>query len=281
MPSKNFLRPRQKEQLQKALRESDSPDFRERVLILLLMNDGKTYQEITDFLGCSYQTVIYWCDHGDPDNLESLRNQEESGNLRLSRQENLPPQPQNIPNATQGNLSRKWFFPKAIQEKSPPQPETSPKTTQENSPPQLWNIRKARPENSPLFNVKALEDSFALVKAQQANFSASFYKNLFTANPKLRVLFANTPMEEQEKKLMMALVLIINNLRHLAYLKTLLKDLGERHIRYGAIPEYYPMVGAALLKTLESYLGPEWTPEVKQAWTDGYEAVAGMMLAQD
>ena len=80
---------------------------------------------------------------------------------------------------------------------------------------------------------------------------------------------------------MMALVLIINNLRHLAYLKTLLKDLGERHIRYGAIPEYYPMVGAALLKTLESYLGPEWTSEVKQAWTDGYEAVVGMMLAED
>src|SRR5919202_195492 len=281
MPSKNFLKPRQKEQLQNALRESDSPDFRERVLILLLMNDGKTYQEITDFLGCSYQTVTYWCDHGDPDNLESLRNQEELGKLHLSRQENLPPQPQNIPNATQEILPRKWFFPKTTQENSPPQPETSPKTTQENSPPQLWNIRKARPENSPLFNVKALEESFARVRPYQANFSASFYKNLFTANPQLRVLFANSPMEEQEKKLMMALVLIINNLRHLAYLKTLLKDLGERHVRYGARPEYYPMVGAALLKTLESYLGPEWTSEVKQAWTDGYEAVTNMMLGQD
>jgi hemoglobin-like flavoprotein len=38
------------------------------------------------------------------------------------------------------------------------------------------------------------------------------------------------------------------------------------------------MVGTALLKTLESYLGMDWTPEVKQAWTYGYGAIADLML---
>jgi hypothetical protein len=79
MPAKNFLSSRQKEQLQTVLRESDCSHFRERVLMLLLMNDGKTYQEITDFIGCSYRTVAYWCVHGDPDNLESLKDKRQPG----------------------------------------------------------------------------------------------------------------------------------------------------------------------------------------------------------
>ncbi len=46
------------------------------------MNDGKTYAEITDFLGCSYRSVAYWCCHGDPDNLESLKDQRKKGSKR-------------------------------------------------------------------------------------------------------------------------------------------------------------------------------------------------------
>src|SRR4028118_1234176 len=296
MSAKNFLKPRQKEQLQKALRESNSPDFTERVLILLLKNDGKTYPEITDFLGCSYQTVAYWCLHGDPSNLESLRNQPDPGKFRQATQENIlrepeifrqatqeniPQEPENVRPATQENIPRKFFFPKTTQENILREPENLPKATQDIIPRRAWNFRQATQGNIPLLNVKVLEDTFARVRPHHEKFAASFYHNLFTDCPQLRVLFKNTSMEDQEKKLIMSLVLVINNLRHLAYLKTLLKDLGERHVKYGARPEFYPLVGAALLKTFASYLGTDWTPEVKQAWTDGYEAVVNMMLAKD
>ena len=50
--------------------------------MLLLMNDGKTYREISDFIGCSERTVVYWCVQGDPDNLESLRDGREQGNYQ-------------------------------------------------------------------------------------------------------------------------------------------------------------------------------------------------------
>ncbi|MGH7998788.1 MAG: IS630 family transposase [Brasilonema sp.] len=82
MPAKGFITPGQQENLQKALRESDDKHLRERILMLLLMNDGKTYQQISDFLGCSYRSVAYWCVHGDPDNLESLKDKREQGNHR-------------------------------------------------------------------------------------------------------------------------------------------------------------------------------------------------------
>ena len=82
MPVKKFLTAPQKENLQKALRQSDSPHFRERILMLLLMNDGKTYQEISEFLGCAYRSVAYWCVHGDPNNVETLKDGREKGNHR-------------------------------------------------------------------------------------------------------------------------------------------------------------------------------------------------------
>lgn len=80
MPAKGCLTAAQKENLHKALRESDCSHFRERVLMLLLLNDGKTYQEISDFLGCAYRSVANWCVHGDPANLETLRDGREKGN---------------------------------------------------------------------------------------------------------------------------------------------------------------------------------------------------------
>ena len=75
MPVKNFLNIEQKINLQNGVKESEDSHFRQRALMLLLMNDGKTYAEISDFLGCSYRSVAYWCCHGDPDDLESLKDQ--------------------------------------------------------------------------------------------------------------------------------------------------------------------------------------------------------------
>jgi transposase len=48
------------------MKEDENPQIRERVLILLLINDGKTYQEIAKFLGISYPTVADWAVQGDP-----------------------------------------------------------------------------------------------------------------------------------------------------------------------------------------------------------------------
>lgn len=127
-------------------------------------------------------------------------------------------------------------------------------------------------------NVEVLEQSFERVKPNADQFASSFYQNLLTDYPQIRPLFANTTMEEQEKKLIMSLVLVVENLRNPGYLTTVLQQLGERHVRYGAMRQHYPIVGAELLKTFEAYLGEEWTPEVKQAWTDAYGTIANIML---
>ena len=82
MPAKKNLSAAQKEKLQLALKESDCPHFRERVLMFLLLNDGKTYQEISEFIGCASRSVAFWCVHGDPEKLDTLRDGREKGNYR-------------------------------------------------------------------------------------------------------------------------------------------------------------------------------------------------------
>jgi transposase len=86
-PAKNFLTLSQVTQLQQALKESELPHVRERILIILLQNDGRPQHEIAKFLGCSPRTVAYWCMHGDPDSLDTLHNKREHEHYRKATPE--------------------------------------------------------------------------------------------------------------------------------------------------------------------------------------------------
>ncbi|MFB2892813.1 globin family protein [Aerosakkonemataceae cyanobacterium BLCC-F50] len=127
-------------------------------------------------------------------------------------------------------------------------------------------------------NVELLEQSFAQIKPNSEEFVASFYDNLFTAYPEAKALFATTNMNEQRKHLLAALVMVVQNLRKPEVLVEILQTLGAKHIKYGTLPEHYPLVGQALLTTFGQYLQQDWTPEIKQAWTDAFEAITALML---
>ena len=127
-------------------------------------------------------------------------------------------------------------------------------------------------------NVELLEQSFDEIKPVANKFVASFYDNLFTAHPEAKPLFETTNMEAQKQKLLNSLVLVVENLRVPDALNGALRGLGARHVKYGALPEHYPLVGDALLTTFEQYLQDKWTPQVKQAWVDAYGAISEIML---
>jgi hypothetical protein len=56
-----------------------------------------------------------------------------------------------------------------------------------------------------------------------------------------------------------------------------LEELGARHVHYGVVPDHYPIVGEALLATLEVALGEAWTPTVKEGWSGIYTFVSTTM----
>jgi hemoglobin-like flavoprotein len=127
-------------------------------------------------------------------------------------------------------------------------------------------------------NVELLESSFAPVKSNGSEFAQRFYTVLFADYPEAQPLFANTHMEKQSQQLFQSLVFTIDHLREPEKLGDALKGLGTRHIKYGVLPQHYPIVGSSLLKTLAATLDTAWTPAVQEAWTDAYGAITQLML---
>ena len=63
-------------------------------------------------------------------------------------------------------------------------------------------------------------------------------------------------------------------------LTEMLYDLGEKHVRYGVKPAYFPVMGVALICTLEECLGSDkFTPSMKEAWVEVYQALSSDMIA--
>lgn len=127
-------------------------------------------------------------------------------------------------------------------------------------------------------NVEVLEQSFAKIRPYVDQLGASFYENLFAVYPEAKPLFAHTDMRQQEKRLADLLVMAIDNMHDPEELRKIFKRLGARHVRYGAMPKHYPIIGAALLKTMMSYIGESWTTEVKHAWIEAYGVITDIML---
>jgi hemoglobin-like flavoprotein len=110
-------------------------------------------------------------------------------------------------------------------------------------------------------------DQFQPVAEQSAGF---FYDKLFELDPEARRLFATTDMEAQGRKVMAMFAEIVRTLDQPEELIAEVADLGRRHVHYGVQDSQYDSVGTALLWTLERALGPAFTPEVQDAWTEAY-----------
>lgn len=61
-------------------------------------------------------------------------------------------------------------------------------------------------------------------------------------------------------------------------LTEILLELGEKHVRYGVKPEYFPSMGRALIESLATELGDVFTSEVKSEWVEVYGALSYDMI---
>jgi hemoglobin-like flavoprotein len=127
--------------------------------------------------------------------------------------------------------------------------------------------------------VELVQDSFAKVAPISAKAAELFYGRLFEIAPQARAMFPDD-MTEQHKKLMATLAIVVNGLNNLDAILPAASALAKRHVSYGAEPAHYPVVGDALLWTLEQGLGPAWTPQVAAAWASAYTTLSGYMIGE-
>jgi len=127
--------------------------------------------------------------------------------------------------------------------------------------------------------IKLVQDSFAKVAPISEQAAILFYDRLFKIAPQVKPMFP-ADLTEQRKKLMATLAVVVTGLSNLDTVLPAASALAKRHVDYGAKPEHYPVVGAALLWTLEQGLGEAWTPELADAWTAAYGTLSGYMISE-
>lgn len=135
---------------------------------------------------------------------------------------------------------------------------------------------------------RAILDSWRLVVPIAETAADLFYQRLFELEPKYRPLFPKD-MREQKQKLLKMLTFIVRSLDwpmeqwretvpEEEDLFLVVLAMGRRHHELYNIPDdSYPVVGEALLWTLDYGLGDAFTDEVREAWTNVYTLLARTM----
>ena len=126
--------------------------------------------------------------------------------------------------------------------------------------------------------VNDVQSTWKIVESMAPEAAALFYRNLFEADPALQPLFKGE-MEEQGKKLMQMIGAAVDKLSDIDALVPILQSLAIRHKGYGVNTAHYETVGEALMKTLEQGLGPSFTPQVRDSWSEVYGLMSSVMVA--
>ena len=126
--------------------------------------------------------------------------------------------------------------------------------------------------------ITLIQTSWAQVKPIADTASQTFYDRLFATAPEVRPLYTSD-MARQRRKLMATIGMVVKALPHLAEITPHMQELGRWQCAFGLLPEHYPIVGSALLWTLEQELGESFTDAHAAAWMEAYGRLVDTMLA--
>jgi class 3 adenylate cyclase/hemoglobin-like flavoprotein len=122
-----------------------------------------------------------------------------------------------------------------------------------------------------------VQSSFDRISTRSHEFGERFYAILFELNPELRPLFDND-LAVQKKMLVSMLSSLVKGLNRMQEIAGGLRELGKRHRGYHVSRADYDKVARALLRTLEEFLGGDFTPEIRHAWVALYGEIAETMI---
>jgi hemoglobin-like flavoprotein len=124
--------------------------------------------------------------------------------------------------------------------------------------------------------IRTIQSTWLRVLPIKAVAAQIFYDKLFELDPALRKLFRND-MTVQGEKLMQIIDVAVNGLNRLDQVIPAVQELGRRHRFYGVKAHHFGSVGIALLWTLETGLGSDFTQQAREAWANVYDLMASTM----
>lgn len=128
--------------------------------------------------------------------------------------------------------------------------------------------------------LELIRNSFKVLSRDLETHSQEFYEALFQHDPSLRALFG-PDLAGQGMKFMTALGTIVDNLENDEKNAQRYKDLGKLHLDRGVQSKHVEPMREALIDTLRSVFGEEFTPTLEAAWREAFDQVAGNIIQSE
>jgi methyl-accepting chemotaxis protein len=126
--------------------------------------------------------------------------------------------------------------------------------------------------------IALVRKSFDRLRPLPRGAGKDFYDTLFALDPSLKSLFS-TDVENQGAMFVVALGLALKGLDDDGAVDQSLLELGRRHVLYGAKDIHFETFREALLCMFAQRLGPEFTPEMAEAWRAAFDRISAVMRA--
>ena len=126
--------------------------------------------------------------------------------------------------------------------------------------------------------IALVRKSFDRLRPLPRGAGQDFYETLFALDPTLRPLFS-TAGENQGAMFVVSLGLALKGLDADADadVDSSLQELGRRHVLYGAKEIHFDTFREALLCMFAQRLGPDFTPEMAEAWRAAFDRISAVM----
>jgi nitric oxide dioxygenase len=110
-----------------------------------------------------------------------------------------------------------------------------------------------------------------------------FYRSLLSAHPELKNVFNMRHQErgEQQQALARAVYAYAANIEDPQSLEAVLKNIANKHVSLGVLPEQYPIVGEHLLAAIKEVLGDAATDDIMSAWAQAYTNLADILMGME
>ena len=129
------------------------------------------------------------------------------------------------------------------------------------------------------YQIALVEESFAEAAPRGAALAARFYRRLAHNFPAAKAVFADFDEQVVQKRLLGALVLLVENLRTPEKLQPALDLWGVYQRQHVVESSLYWAVGSTLLRTLAEFTGDLWGSELEEAWSTAYTDISQRLIA--
>lgn len=140
----------------------------------------------------------------------------------------------------------------------------------------------SEPVSAPLTpaQIAIVKSTAPLLKEHGVDITGLFYKNMISAHPELNNIFNRTSQVTgaQPRALAGAVFAYASYVDDLGKLSDAVAKIAHKHVSLVVQPDQYPIVGKYLIEAVAAVLGDAVTPEVAEAWTAAYGALADIFI---